>query len=320
MFDCLPDFVPLIQLLVGSVFISKYLFPSSNSSNFFEAVTTVLNQKLQGLETDYEVADNQTLKNEFYLIQREIMILLAIYGCVVIFSCSSYYCYAVTPFGLVLLTFIVLAFQIYAIVVYGRYKPSKSIFYFVIALMIVFFAVFVIGFPNLVPFSISKIVVCNILVLVNLILWVFLYVKEKVIQGVIRNEIYKLDVGLRIVSQPDVLNRLQSVVNERKKENSNNFYLFRQAVAILRDTPLYFKYDFESDQYTYVGDTDKKLKNCIEGSSFGCCTKKILCEFVKKNPKVGCGYKLFADIEKEKKKFINRQLKKLSQRRIVEKK
>lgn len=321
MFAYLPDFVPLIQLLVGSVFIAKYLFPVGDSSKEGKMyVSASLESVLQGENfPDYHLAESNILQDNFNLLQKEIMILLAVYGSIVLFHCSNFHCcYMPSSLGIALSSLMVTIFQLYAIFVYGKLRPSKIVFHIVTFLIIFIFVFFIIIFPNLIVFSSLYIKIINIWVFVNMLLWLLLYVKENLIRKRIPRVIYKLSINLQIFSQIGIEGRLNCIVDACRESDSKKFYLFWKAIHTLRQDSSYFLFSNDNLKFQYDATLSQKLKRIIEESDFSDICKWILLLSIKKRPRVN-NTPVFSEIQNEKSIILQHGSKLLCQLGILEK-
>lgn len=182
MLECLSDYTALIQLLVGSIFISNIFFSrrdpyESERKDLCDSFQRIFQgEDIQG----YKPVASLTWKKEFKILLTSLMVVLSIYGCIILFHCASH----VSIFGILVLSTIVSIYQIYVFIKYGKHNYN-SVFYKICVFLIIIFFFFFITYNDLLTqeldFEISNInikTIANSWVLINFIIWFSLYSKS----------------------------------------------------------------------------------------------------------------------------------------------
>lgn len=325
-FAYLPDFVPLIQLLVGSVFVASYFSSTQNTfSDVIEKVRDILAatvdiNEYKVIETEEEKTmeitcpngsvcnlkkkekinpDTIRLNSDFTTIKKSIMLIMAMYGAFALFYCAEFEpqsccnsSYFPSPLGLIAMSFFVTLFTIYSCCIFGRRQPQKTKVFFSALLMSVLFIIFIIIFPDFQPFPSnweSNIhIIANVWTLINLgFLWLIILIKKRLLADMLQHEANIFNLKLNLVSTPNVVDRMVRIT----KETSNYKFLFKpvliwEASRTLRKHCLYFNYDINGNTQNPLNDYTSRLLDTINDSHFNRFSKWLLRLFIIKHPRV----------------------------------
>lgn len=324
-FAYLPDFVPLIQLLVGSVFVASY-FSSTQStfSDVIDKIRDILNatvdiNEYKVIETDEEKTLEMTCPNgsvcqlkkkekinpnairlntDYTTIKKSIMLIMAMYGAFALFYCAEFepqLCSNPTdspsPLGLIALSLFVTLFTILSCCIFGRRQPQK---YFVIIFAVLMSAIFIVFFiiiPNFQPFPSSweydLHLIANVWTLINLgALWLIILLKKRFLPVILQHKANEFNLRLNLASIPNVIERIGRIT----KETSNYKLIFRlalflKAVRTLRRDCLYFNYDINGNTQNPIENYSFKLLYTIYHSHFNRFTKWLLRLLIIKHPR-----------------------------------
>lgn len=201
-FDCLSDYTALIQLLVGSVFFANYF--SNNETLFEEDVKSLLvsfKSKVYYIN-HYIPRPSKEWKTEWFdgakKQRKSLMFVLAIYGCLVLFYCANCYhsCCGIqqhiSTFGLGLSTCMVFLFLVFMFVFYGKHEYKSWHTHLEWLVMLLCVICFVFSYFPIVSFfdRISDWV--NRFVLINLVIWSGIYIKQFAYIWIVRKKIKEL--------------------------------------------------------------------------------------------------------------------------------
>ena len=258
-FDCLSDYTALIQLLVGSVFFANYF--SSNETVFEEDVKSLrasLKKKVfyTTLITSYIPCPSKEWKTEWFdgtkRQRKSLMFVLAIYGCLVLFYCAN--CYRsgcviqqnILTFGLGLSTCVVFLYLVFILFFYGKHEYvtwHTHLGWFVMLSCIICFAF---SFFSIVSFfdRISDWVNC--FVLVNLIIWSGIYIKQFVYIWIVREkikELKKIAYSTQLNSAFNLSEKLQCVFKwlGEEKDADERSIIIELCVSELKDNINYIE-------------------------------------------------------------------------------
>ena len=194
MLNCLSDFTPLIQLLVGSVFISNITFRKIDP--FEKERGKLIEQflgRFQGLAQEYKY--HTISKNTWRIGNNELMSsvmkILTVYGCIVLFYCAAFSKTQESPnIGLLLVSIFTCAYQIYAMYIYGKER-----------------------------------IILHIFVMFNLVLWFGTYIKKYIISRGSKRYMMELNCNYSILNNikpeewmVEILNLYNEIEDAQEKE------------------------------------------------------------------------------------------------------
>lgn len=236
MLNCLSDFTPLIQLLVGSVFISNITFRKIDP--FEKERGKLIEQflgRFQGLAQEYKY--HTISKNTWRIGNNELMSsvmkILTVYGCIVLFYCAAFSKTQESPnIGLLLVSIFTCAYQIYAMYIYGKERIilHKIISNVTLGLLLLSFAIFI-AIPLFIPImniTINNelfIIIVNIFVMFNLVLWFGTYIKKYIISRGSKRYMMELNCNYSILNNikpeewmVEILNLYNEIEDAQEKE------------------------------------------------------------------------------------------------------
>lgn len=184
MFGDLSKYTELIQLLVGSIFLSDFVLkPHKSLDDEFNKIREFLKTQLQGFDTDkYKIETNTDWIKWEDRISSYVVILTVLYGCLVLFYCVNK---TLSPLGLFIESMIVSLFIVYSLCLYGKRRTRSQRkayrFWFYLALL---FSVGGIALFFIHP-KWNKIQIWfdrdnqifNAWVIINFVLWFIVYIK-----------------------------------------------------------------------------------------------------------------------------------------------
>lgn len=317
-FEYLPTFVPLIQLLVGSVFMANFI---ANKNGLLPETIQLGQIQAEGWDDalGYRLAEEPVFSNDFRLLQTRTMFVLALYGCFTLFYCSIFRCcYRPSPFGMAVLSFIVLVFQLYSIIILGKNRPNKTYIQIFIIISIVLFFLFIVLFPDIFVFS-EKCnyiitIATNICVLFNMIIWSGLYIKKEILLKRVPLLINNLKLDIQIASLPGVEPRLQYIASILESENSN--ILYQKAIDTLKRDDLYFTKS--STGQTFDNHLIERIKDIINSSDFNQTDKAKIIATINEHPQVNTPQS-FISIPQERETIFKESSKRLIELGFIEK-
>lgn len=264
----LKDYVPLIQLLIGSTFFvllfQKEDFLSSIRDKFDSTIS---------LE-NYQIVSRDDWTKRLSALRRPLMLILIVYGCMILYYCANFKLIETTTlldsekatienpypslFGIAFLSLIV---SIYQALTFIRpisrmnHRKSKTICWGYIIVMVIVFSMFILLFPNNHADDMScffekklwvtdgkriweKIV--NSWVLINLLLWIIIYIH---IYNKVKVLTYKLTTDDGIINHLGIEDRLKYILLERLPCDQDRFkrrYLKKRAEEELKKDNSYF--------------------------------------------------------------------------------
>ncbi len=125
MLECLSDYTALIQLLVGSVFISNVFFSRHDPyENDRKKLCIAFTEKLQGEDIGcYEIVPGYIWKKLLESLVVSVMVVLSVYGCVVLFYCANIKDCSeeFSNWVILVLSLVVTVYQVYSVIAYGNY-------------------------------------------------------------------------------------------------------------------------------------------------------------------------------------------------------
>lgn len=296
-FSNLSDYVPLIQLLVGSVFVASYMSQEQIKYDPDREVSEKARQMGESKisDLDYEYTNNATLK-DYQVVKKSVMSVMAIYGAFVLFYCATFkISYMPSPLGLLLMNFLISIFLICKFFSLGVKIPKYS---FSIVMGILVFLTFLICnlfHPDLLPFSdkwdCDWHVIANVWMFINMIICSFMFMlRRKFLPQLLT--LQKLDciekrltLDLEIVSQPEgVVERMEYISAKTQGGEYSLGLLFRRAFVMLHEDRLYFKFS-DTGVISISNDCISKIEDAIGKSEFCKIGKWILKKRIKKNPR-----------------------------------
>lgn len=332
MLENLPDYIPLIQLLVGSVIISSIQIKRSDPyGEGRDDLRRTFQEALQGEDLrDYKIVNGESWKKTYSHMLTSMMVTLAIYGCIVLFYSANFQeDYSPSPLGVILLSVVTTIYQLYIIYSYGKKNIySDKLSYLCIGLFVLFFLLFIILFPNLIVFSKTLTIVSNTWILINLLLWLVLMAKNYYMYYIARNKIYELSLKLRISNQIGIESRLQYILESIQQENekTRKKILIQTAKSVLATDELYVSISYDPTTHTttqqYNTLLPQKLHKIIANCKcLGSQEKKLLYKHINNEPHPKAGCPAWMDyVEEEKTKIFDQGLPELQQLGILEKK
>lgn len=331
----LPNFVPLMQLLVGSVFVASYMSNGQYSfSNVLNKISDILSS-IVGDTNKYKLVNTENtnkvrLNSDYNIVKRSTMLIMAIYGALVLFYCATIQPSASlpSPLGLLLMGIIVSAYLIYSYCILGRTRPKYRDLYIVASLLIIVSLLFIIAMPEYSPFPFSwenKLhIMANIWTLFNMgILWVILLLRKRLLPNTLLRKANKLKFNLNIVSRFRVSDRLYYIAIESvNNQDISHWVLFRAAIKTLCCDHLYFTYSTSGRLTACNPRVTKQLKGIIFlRSNFCKPIKCLLSLLVKNNPRANTTKKApnsLQRINEERYKILQRGIKRFISLGIVE--
>lgn len=249
-FSYLPDFVPLIQLLVGSVFIAAFFVKPEGS--FSAQLTKKLNEVLfSALQADdevkYELVHSEEnngispidkrLNTDYAIIRRSVMFIMALYGAIILFYCSIFEeqthfkdQYIPSPFGVLLMTFVIFVFLCCITYNFGRKQSSYKGLKIASGLLVISFFAFVVILPDfsLFPddwFNILHII-ANIGILFDMCFCLGIFLKKKLLLDILIKKANNIKFQLNVVSRTGVGNRLEYILSQRDSCEISHFTIW----------------------------------------------------------------------------------------------
>lgn len=249
-FSYLPDFVPLIQLLVGSVFIAAFFVKPEGS--FSAQLTKKLNEVLlPALQADDEVKYelvlsesegsvspiDKRLNADYAIIRRSVMLIMALYGAIILFYCSIFEeqtpfkdQYIPSPFGVLLMTLVIFVFLCCITYNFGRKQSTDEGLKIASGLLIVLFFVFIVLFPDFSLFpddwSNTLHIIANIGILFNMCFCLGIFLKKKSLSVILIKKANNIKFQLNVVSRTGVGNRLEYILSQRDNHEIGRFTIW----------------------------------------------------------------------------------------------
>lgn len=326
MLTYLPDYTALIQLLIGSVCVSMLFQKGSPFKYLWDSFEQELSKRIR-LPKEYELVSYWFWRKELLSLRKSIMVALTIYGCMVLFYCANFpneyttvplsitlynsTCIPIrndflnpipSPLGIAILSLIIFLYQLLAIT-----KPSTKIhsnnpvFICIIILMFIIFSIFIIAITDLdLSYLIENdsensmrkkwIVTVNCAVLIDLILWIGLYIRLYFTKA--SNLIYYIQTDILILNQIGIRNRLDYIMRKLDLEYSipsRKRYLIKRARKELKKDKTYF---IEVNNIlTMPTNLPEELKTIIESSQqLSRFQKWRLKKAISKSPKADPSY------------------------------
>ena len=353
MLTYLPNYSALIQLLIGSVCISM-LFQKNNPFKYlWDCFEQELRDRI-GLPNEYELVSYSYWRKNLLSLRKSIMVALAIYGCMVLFYCANFPNEYTTvplsitlynstiipirndflssipsPLGIFILSLIIFLYQLIAIIKPSTKIHSTNIFFICIIIsLLIAFIVFIIVIPELDLNSFCSIedqwenkwkkkwiLAVNIIVLINLILWIGLYIRLYCTNA--NNLIYDIQIDILVLSQFGIQNRLNYIMEKLETDypiRSHKKHLIKRALKELQKDKTYF---IETNGIlTMPTNLQENLKNTIKSSQqLTNFQKRRLVKAIRKNPKADPSYsdnnQILINIEIEKEEAIRKNANKL---------
>ncbi len=282
MLEELEKYVVLIQLLVGSIFLSDHFFkPNKSFEEEKESLRKKLLTQLQGEDlSNYKITANSLWDNRTKKVSSSVVMLLVLYGCIVLFYCASP---DRLPLGLFIESCLVSAFQIYAIFLYGKERTitHRIILYLTLLSCIVVFVLFFI-IPDLYSIEIwfdRKNVYFNAWVLANFVLWFLVYVK--CFKHYIKARTICLGLyDWQLLNKLDIRSRVQSITEQLSDPQCSYYdriHLIRLGIRDLHKDDYYYtrKFDPNNNNRIYMIEKDLKdsLLNTIDTNLSGLSSK-----------------------------------------------
>lgn len=317
-FEYLPTFVPLIQLLVGSVFMANFI---ANKNGLLSETIQLGQIQAEGWDDSmgYRLAKEPVFSNDFRLLQTRTMFILALYGCFVLFYCSMFRCcYRPSPFGMTVLSSLVLVFQLYSIIILGKNRPNKKHIQIFIIISIVLFFLLIVLFQD--KFVLSEkcnyivTISTNICVLLNMIIWGGLYIKKEILLKRVPKLINNLKLDIQIASLPGIESRLQYIIGILNPENSN--ILCQKAIDTLKRDDLYFTKSMAGQ--VFDNNLIERIKDIINSSKFKSADKTKIIAAINEHPQVNSPQS-FISIQQERETIFRESSKRLIELGFIEK-
>lgn len=256
-FSYLPDFVPLIQLLVGSVFIAAFFVKPEGS--FSAQLTKKLNEVLiPALQADDSVecelvnSENDStnspidkqLNTDYAIIRRSVMFIMALYGAIVLFYCSIFEeqttfnsQYTPSPFGVLLMTLVVFVFLGHILYNFGRKRSSNKGLKIATVLLAIIFFLFIVIWPDFTLFPDDWFntlhIITNIWILFNMCFCLSIFLKKKLLSVILIKKANNIKFLLNVVSRTGVGNRLEYILNQRDDRKIGHLTLWLSFIRTL---------------------------------------------------------------------------------------
>ena len=298
-FSYLSDFVPLIQMLVGSVFVASYM----SHEQIKYVPDKVVSEEVKDLITNrisdsgYVYKNNARIK-DYQVVKKSVMSVMAIYGAFILFYCARFELpYMPSPFGVLLMNFLISIFLICKFFSLGVRIPQYSFSIVIGILVFLTFLICNLFHPDWLPFSDEWIcnwhVIANIWMFVNMVICSFMFMlRRKLLSKLLTPPkldciVKKLTIDLGIVDCFEIVSGLNYISEKTKEEGADLWLLFRRAYAMLHEDKLYFNnYLDESNNLFIEKDYKDKLEQAINNSAFCRVGKMILCNRISKSPRV----------------------------------
>lgn len=297
-FSYLSDFVPLIQMLVGSVFVASYMSQEQIEYVPDKRVSDEVKDLLENRISDsgYEYQNNARIK-DYQVVKKSVMSVMAIYGAFILFYCATFEIpYMPSPFGVFLMNILISIFLICKFFSLGVRIPNYS-FSFVIGMLVsLTFLICNLFYPDWSPFSDewngNLHVITNIWMFVNMVICSFMFMlRRKFLSKLLTPPkldriVKKLTIDLGIVDNIEIVSGLNYISEKTKENGADLWLLFRRAYAMLHKDKLYFTNSDENNNLVFEIDYKERLKKAIDSSAFCRVGKKILCKRIRKSPRV----------------------------------
>lgn len=317
----LSDFTSLIQLLVGSVFISNITFRKIDPfENERGKLIDLFCGKFQGLakEYGYKTIDKSTWRIDNKELMSSVMLILTVYGCIVLFYCAAFNNNQDSPtLGLLFVSVVSFLYQVYAMYIYGRKRTisHKIVSWVVLGIILLLFIVQI-----AIPIAITQMschfgeiptIIVNIFVLINLVLWFGTYIKKYIISRNSRKYMMELNCNYAILNSIGPEYWVQDILEFYKKIEDNQekkFLINAIADELKNDCNLY---SINVDNNVVHIKIDEKLpdrlQEIIKKSTLSDDEKEKLCKPLKNKTKksVSVDYGKIRDkrLDKVKKSF-----------------
>lgn len=340
MLECLSDYTALIQLLVGSVFISNVFFSRHDPyENDRKKLCIAFTEKLQGEDIGcYEIVPGYIWKKLLESLVVSVMVVLSVYGCVVLFYCANIKDCSeeFSNWVILVLSLVVTVYQVYSVIAYGNYSCLvKKIFYWGSLVISVLSFVFYMIYPHEIFIADSYNSEINAWVLVNFLLWVGLYIKSFIVYNKSKYVTSRLFADMDYYSQSDAKNRIEFAFNTIQKQDKSIVAYF-----IKKDLIRKIKNDINKDELYYTINIDVNnnnnfilldqeniskindgLREMIDKSTLSSCNKRRLKQILSKKDKIkSINISIFHDIQSERQEVLNKCLIKLEKLGILYKK
>ena len=298
-FSYLSDFVPLIQMLVGSVFVASFMsreeikyVPDKGVS---EAVKDLITNRIS--DSGYEYQNNAKIK-DYQVVKKSVMSVMAIYGAFILFYCATFEIpYMPSPFGVLLMNFLISIFLFCKFFSMGVRIPKYSFSIVIGILVFLTFLTFNLICPDWWPPFLDKWncnwhVIANIWMFVNMIICSFMFMlRRKILSKLLTATkldriVKKLTIDLGIVDNFEIVSGLNHISEKTKEGEADLWLLFRRAYAMLHEDKLYFNNSDASNNLFIEKDYKDKLEHAINNSAFCRVGKKVLCTRIRKSPRV----------------------------------
>lgn len=298
MLNCLSEFTSLIQLLVGSVFISNISFRKVDpfEKERGKLIEHFLGQ-YQGLAQEYKY---HTISKASWRVgnnglMSSIMKILTVYGCIVLFYCAAFSKIQNPPVvGLLLVSLFTCAYQIYAMYIYGKERINlhEIISNVTLGLLLLSFFIFIVA-PLFFPILNTTInnelftTIVNIFVLLNLVLWFGTYIKKYIISRESKRYMMELICNYAILNNIKPEDWIQEIINrynEIEDIQEKNFLIKSVACELGNDCNLYGIHVDRNSNVIQIN-IDRNLPNSLQekinASTLSNQAKEQLCKPLK---------------------------------------
>lgn len=303
MFNFVSDFAPLIQLIVGSIFLNDYYaikrWPKIEKEKREKIKTKTPDDFVRQYVTRHRYQEGIESNKR---LSKSVLIILALYGCICLFYCATCHVsadnivqYCVSCLGPITSTIIVIVYLILALCIYGHiYRPwFKIVTVSVFVLLIITFLLFYCIKPLLLYEELEPTrVYFNALILCTLFIWfahnikkmtyslIFIPYWEDVIERL--NLLFGLQEKRPSLSTPNetyklVINTIsdsQSTMNRKTKK-----ILMNVCCRCLKSNSLYCKQN-KNGEFMYndrfISEQIKSIKDFIRSSKLSEYDKKKL--------------------------------------------
>ncbi len=284
-------------MLVGSVFVASYMSQEQIKYDPDKEVSEKAKQMgvLKISDLDYEYTNNATLK-DYQVVKKSVMSVMAIYGAFVLFYCATFKTsYMPSPFGVLLMNFLISIFLICKFFSLGVRIPKYSFSIVIGILVFLTFLICNLFHPDWLPFpdewNCNWHVMANIWMFVNMVICSFMFMLRRIFLPQLLT-LQKLDhiekkliLDLEIVSQPEgVVERMEYISAKTQGGEYSLGLLFRRAFVMLHEDRLYFNFS-DAGVISISNDCISKIEVAIGNSKFCNIGKWILKKRIKKNPR-----------------------------------
>lgn len=286
----LKEYVSLIQLLVGSVFLSSLFSPIESLKENKRKIRKILLEQFQGeIPENYQIKPSFDQERNAKGVSTKVVIVLVMYGCVALF-------YSVTPkmssSWFFLISIVIFAFQLLSLIMYGKiicggkdlvhFHRLTSIFITILCAILFVISIFDCSWLDLCD---RENIYLNVLVFVDLILWFFSYLINAFLFFSLRKLCVKF-YDIQLEEKLDIISKIRYIVEKINSEvGYNKSYLKRLCIKNLKNKDNYIQYeengtDKNQLDLQVVENYEKDLEEIIDAAQIKTCSKKLMKKFI----------------------------------------